>query len=138
MSSFQSSTSNFQTSDTPYTPSTQIYNTSVMSYETTFPTPENDFQNSTMYSEKNNSFSNMTDEYNPEEEPETWENEASWEAPPIDLDTPESPPIFEKESCTDPVEYHDLPAIGTGVDMDHRVLPVIPEISLTGMKMYNP
>lgn len=46
------------------------------------------------------------DAYNPEEEVETWEPEAAWDQPP-DLETPESPPMFEKEGFADPIEYDD-------------------------------
>lgn len=65
------------------------------------------------------------DEYNPEEELETWDPEPNWDQPPTDLETPESPPIFEKKSYNTPVEYHDNQTHGTGVDVDHRVLPIM-------------
>lgn len=66
------------------------------------------------------------DEYNPEEELETWDPEPTWEQPPVELDTPESPPMYEKEGYGDPVEYHDGNdghVFGTATDVDHRVLP---------------
>lgn len=65
-----------------------------------------------------------TDAYNPEEEIETWEPEAAWDAPP-DLETPESPPMFEKEGFADPIEYDDSKSGHSGLgmkDVDHRVL----------------
>lgn len=68
-----------------------------------------------------------SNEYNPEETSETWEQEPSWNdvRPIIDLDTPESPPMFEKEGYSDPVEYHDN-AVHSGMeDVDHRVMPNI-------------
>lgn len=65
------------------------------------------------------------DEYNPEEEPETWDNDGVWEPPPVDLETPESPPNFEKESYSAPVEYHDNQTMGTGIDIDHRMLSIM-------------
>lgn len=65
------------------------------------------------------------DEYNPEEELETWDPEPNWDQPPTDLETPESPPIFEKKPYNAPVEYHDNQTHGTGVDVDHRVLPIL-------------
>lgn len=39
------------------------------------------------------------EEYNPEQELDTWENDANWVQPSLPLhpsDTPESPPMFEK------------------------------------------
>ncbi|KAK9877444.1 hypothetical protein WA026_018554 [Henosepilachna vigintioctopunctata] len=65
------------------------------------------------------------DEYNPEEELQTWEGDVSWtQPPPLDnADTPESPPPFEKEAYVDPIEYHDTLATGGATDIDHRVLP---------------
>lgn len=136
---YQPTTTNYQSSESSYPPSAgTTYPVQTPSYETsssTFPTPETDFPG-TPHSypppSVNNSFTGA-DEYNPEEEPETWDNEISWDAPTaIDLDTPESPPLFEKEGFSDPIEYHDMQAHGTGVDMDHRVLPVIPNIPVEG------
>ncbi|XP_018332365.1 regulation of nuclear pre-mRNA domain-containing protein 2 isoform X2 [Agrilus planipennis] len=67
----------------------------------------------------------QNDEYNPEEEPETWDSELNWEqVPPNELDTPESPPLYEKEGYNDPVEYHDGQSVRRE-DVDHRILPVL-------------
>lgn len=74
-----------------------------------------------------------SEEYNPEEEPETWENEGVWETPSVDLETPESPPIFEKEGYSEPVEYHDNQTMGTGIDIDHRILSLIGPSSNSGI-----
>nr|XP_022911780.1 uncharacterized protein LOC111422781 isoform X2 [Onthophagus taurus] len=85
--------------------------------------PESNFQSNT--SSYSNTFnSGYNDEYNPEEEPETWESEGGvWEQPPVDMETPESPPMFEKESFSEPVEYHESHSGGSGsVDVDHRIL----------------
>lgn len=67
------------------------------------------------------------EEYNPMQSTETWEHEPSWNdvQSAADLDTPESPPMFEKEGYSDPVEYHDS-TIHSGIeDVDHRVIPSI-------------
>lgn len=66
-----------------------------------------------------------SEEYNPEEELQTWEGDLSWtQLPPLDnTDTPESPPPFEKEAFGDPIEYHDNMASSGANDVDHRVLP---------------
>lgn len=78
------------------------------------------------------------DEYNPEEDLETWEGENSWDRPAtaIDLETPESPPIFEKESFANPIEYDDSKIEMTlgSKDVDHRVLlppPIPPQLTGT-------
>lgn len=42
----------------------------------------------------------------------------SWDT----TDTPESPPIFEKESYSEPIEYHDTVLNHGGGDVDHRLL----------------
>ncbi|XP_044738871.1 uncharacterized protein LOC123300368 isoform X2 [Chrysoperla carnea] len=63
-------------------------------------------------------------DYNPEEELETWENDGAWPEPP-DMETPESPPGYEKEGVSEPVEYHDGPnhsLMSTVEDVDHRIL----------------
>lgn len=73
------------------------------------------------------------DEYNPEEEPETWENEVVWDQPPVDLETPESPPNFEKESYSEPIEYHDNQTMGSGLDVDHRILSLMGSNSNSGI-----
>ncbi|XP_057656389.1 regulation of nuclear pre-mRNA domain-containing protein 2 [Diorhabda carinulata] len=68
-----------------------------------------------------------SEEYNPEDEVSTWEPDPSWNGIPAvpDTDTPESPPMFEKEGYNNPIEYHDA-IIPRGVlDVDHRVLPGI-------------
>lgn len=141
---YQPSVTNFS-SDTSYPPPpVTTYPVPAPTYETassSFPTPETDFPAPPISTypppSAANSFSGGAEEYNPEEEPETWDNDVSWdEPPPIDIDTPESPPLFEKEGFSDPIEYHDMPALGTGVDMDHRVLPVLPEIPLEGEYIY--
>ncbi|KAL3289108.1 hypothetical protein HHI36_003549 [Cryptolaemus montrouzieri] len=66
-----------------------------------------------------------SEEYNPEEELQTWEGDLSWTQPPqLDsTDTPESPPPFEKEAYGDPIEYHDNIGSSGAADVDHRVLP---------------
>ncbi|EFA07354.2 hypothetical protein TcasGA2_TC015954 [Tribolium castaneum] len=62
------------------------------------------------------------DEYNPEQEPETWDTDPSWTQPTLDTDTPESPPNFEKEGYIEGAEYHDN-VVSSGVaDVDHRLL----------------
>ena len=55
--------------------------------------------------------------------------------PPVSLDTPESPPMYEKEGFSDPVEYDDSvvePSMmsSTG-DVDHRTLIHLPQINHT-------
>lgn len=65
-----------------------------------------------------------TDDYNPEEDLETWETDEVWPEPP-DMATPESPPGYEKEGLADPIEYHDVNTHGmmpSLEDVDHRVL----------------
>ncbi|XP_044744501.1 regulation of nuclear pre-mRNA domain-containing protein 2 isoform X2 [Coccinella septempunctata] len=65
-----------------------------------------------------------SEEYNPEEDIQTWDGDLSWAPPPLDnTDTPESPPPFEKEAFGDPIEYHDNIASSGAADVDHRVLP---------------
>lgn len=73
-----------------------------------------------------------SEDYNPEDEPEQWKNESEWEQPPSEMETPESPPLFEKEGYSDPIEYHDSQRMGSGVDIDHRVLPMISPKNETG------
>ncbi|KAL1512929.1 hypothetical protein ABEB36_002429 [Hypothenemus hampei] len=59
---------------------------------------------------------------------ENWENDNQSWGDMKELDTPESPPIFEKKGYAEPVEYHDS-AVRTGaVDVDHRVLPSISDL----------
>lgn len=71
--------------------------------------------------------------YNPEEATEVWDPQDQthgWNnlEPVTNTDTPESPPMFEKEGYSDPVEYHDN-AVQSGVeDIDQRVLPGIGEM----------
>lgn len=80
------------------------------------------------------------DEYNPEEELETWDPEPTWEQPPVELDTPESPPMYEKEGYGDPVEYHDGNeglVFGTASDVDHRVLPAVLPANNSGEEPQN-
>lgn len=62
-----------------------------------------------------NGYDVPVDEYNPEQEMESW-------------DTPESPPPFEKKSFGQPVEYHDT----SQHDNDHRssILPSVVTIDL--------
>lgn len=61
----------------------------------------------------------------PENNQEIWEpTDPNWMEGPLDTDTPESPPMFEKEGYSDPIEYHDNVDHGSGAgDVDHRVLP---------------
>lgn len=68
------------------------------------------------------------DAYNPEEDIETWDPETVWDIPG-DLETPESPPNFEKEGFSDPIEYDDSKSAMTGIgkDVDHRVLLPTPD-----------
>lgn len=82
--------------------------------------PNNNFQKD---SYQGNQFPDDSGDYNPEEEPETWDRDASWDDPTGDLETPESPPLFEKEGYNDPIEYHDRPSHGSSGDVDHRILP---------------
>jgi hypothetical protein len=55
--------------------------------------------------------------------------------PPLTLDTPESPPLYEKEGFSDPVEYDDSvvePALmSSSGDVDHRTLVQLPQINHT-------
>lgn len=65
------------------------------------------------------------EEYNPEEATDNWDQPHGWDNLDSVTDTPESPPMFEKEGYSDPVEYHDN-AIRRGVeDVDQRVLPSV-------------
>lgn len=130
---FNESTTPTTFSSTTYSSTSPTYNSTPTTYTSTFSNQENNFHTSAVYTERNNSFSNTTEEYNPEEEPETWENDSAWnQPPPVDMETPESPPHFEKKSCAEPVEYHDVSVIQGGVDVDHRVLPNIPSVSIKG------
>lgn len=53
----------------------------------------------------------------------------SWDT----TDTPESPPTFEKESYSEPIEYHDTVNHGGGGDVDHRILRPLPApVTATG------
>lgn len=61
------------------------------------------------------------DEYNPEEEVETWENN-EWDGPPTTVDTPASPPPLSKEAFIAPIEYHEGQSIPGAVDVDHRIM----------------
>ncbi|KAJ3650238.1 hypothetical protein Zmor_021936 [Zophobas morio] len=69
-----------------------------------------------------NSYPPNAEEYNPEQEPETWEPDASWTQSQLDTDTPESPPLFEKEGYVEGVEYHDTIVTSGAADVDHRIL----------------
>lgn len=77
------------------------------------------------------------EEYNPEQEPETWENDPNW-IQPLDTDTPESPPTFEKEGYVEGVEYHDSVVSSGAADVDHRVLhhPLSAELGKRKKNMY--
>lgn len=81
------------------------------------------------------------DAYNPEEDVETWDSEGAWnQPPPRDLETPESPPLFEKEGFADPIEYDDAKNERTlgKQDIDQRRIllpPPIPPGMLNG-KVY--
>ncbi|XP_069682453.1 uncharacterized protein [Periplaneta americana] len=54
---------------------------------------------------------------------------------PIALDTPESPPLYEKEGFSDPVEYDDSVVeptlMSSSGDVDHRTLVPLPQINHT-------
>ncbi|GLV40097.1 uncharacterized protein CBL_03755 [Carabus blaptoides fortunei] len=103
--------------DTTYASSTNTY-TSNSTYQAVGSAPY------AVTAEIQTSYQPTTDAYNPEEDVETWEPEAVWNAPP-DLETPESPPMFEKEGFADPIEYDDSKSGHTGLsmkDVDHRVL----------------
>lgn len=56
-------------------------------------------------------------------------------APPLTLDTPESPPLYEKEGFSDPVEYDDSVVdsvlMSSSGDVDHRTLVQLPQINHT-------
>nr|CAI5831433.1 unnamed protein product [Callosobruchus analis] len=78
----------------------------------------------------------VTQEYNPDEEVPLigWDGHegGAWPSQPPDMlmDTPESPPNFEKEGYGDPVEYREgggsvaLDAhAAAAADVDHRVMP---------------
>lgn len=122
---------------------TSIYNSSISSYSTTT-TPSDGTRAQGLYREDSfdaplgsNPYPPTADEYkpedyNPEDETIAWDSQQQtrqhpWcnlEAP-INIDTPESPPMFEKEGYRDPVEYHDN-AVRSGVeDVDQRVLPIV-------------
>uniref|UniRef100_A0A6P7H0K6 Regulation of nuclear pre-mRNA domain-containing protein 2 n=1 Tax=Diabrotica virgifera virgifera TaxID=50390 RepID=A0A6P7H0K6_DIAVI len=66
-----------------------------------------------------------SEEYNPEEDLSTWEPEAAWNPPPPTTDTPESPPMFEKQGYTNPIEYHENLRNSRALDVDHRIIPGI-------------
>jgi len=55
--------------------------------------------------------------------------------PPLSLDTPESPPLYEKEGFSDPVEYDDSVVepvlMSSSGDVDHRTLVQLPQINHT-------
>ncbi|XP_015119557.1 serine/arginine repetitive matrix protein 1 [Diachasma alloeum] len=67
-------------------------------------------------------------------ETERWESpsEPTWSngmrGKPNLSETPESPPIYEKSSFTDPVQYNDSqteePILSSAADVDHRVIPI--------------
>ncbi|KAF2879770.1 hypothetical protein ILUMI_26396 [Ignelater luminosus] len=138
---YQSNTPSYQPAATSYEPSHQVYPTPAPTLQPPPPTtsfePFNPdyaaYQNPepplTNYPPPSVPISNpysTADEYNPEEEIEKWDTEATWEQPPpVDLDTPESPPLFEKEGYGDPIEYHDANVFSGAEDVDHRVLPSI-------------
>ncbi|KAK9729178.1 hypothetical protein QE152_g16083 [Popillia japonica] len=132
--SFPSSAPPYQSTQSRPSPNFQTQNSYPPSSNFPPPTPTNNFDGPPMSNFPNtfvpppppagqNYISN--DEYNPEEEPETWDNDGVWEPPPVDLETPESPPNFEKESYSAPVEYHDNQTMGTGIDIDHRMLSIM-------------
>lgn len=83
-------------------------------------------------SQEQSSYQRHPDEYNPEEELETWDNTEPWEAPIGDLDTPESPPLYDKESYTEPIEYDDTKVLQSRADIDQRILLPSLELSLEG------
>lgn len=141
---FHSGNSTYEPVAPPYQPPTTSYQTPVTTYQSSYQQPTyaqqtpvpNYTPTETNYSsayvgneadsyQQNQSEYTPTEEYNPEEELELWDPEISWEQPPTELETPESPPNFEKEAYNNPVEYHDNQTHGTGVDVDHRVLPIL-------------
>ncbi|KAF5283881.1 hypothetical protein FQA39_LY04701 [Lamprigera yunnana] len=63
------------------------------------------------------------EDYNPAEEVDTWETESNWEPPPIIQDTPESPPMSEKTSYVDPVEYREDSGFMGASNVEHELLP---------------
>lgn len=113
---------------------TSVYNSAIPSYTTTTDTTrvQNLFQDESFEPPLGSNPYPPSDEYNPEEyNPEeatdAWDQEHGWSnmESGTNTDTPESPPMFEKEGYRDPVEYHDNP-IQTGVeDVDQRVLPSV-------------
>lgn len=81
-------------------------------------------------SEVQRPYNSGPDAYNPEEDIETWDPETVWDISG-DLETPESPPNFEKEGFSDPIEYDDSKSAMSGIiggkDVDHRVLLPTPD-----------
>lgn len=104
----------------------QPYDPSVTTYSTSSYTDTTSYDPSAAYA----GAANASDDYNPEQDVETWtEADLSWQTGGPDLETPESPPQFEKESFSNPVEYHDNVRSGA-LDVDHRILPEIaPELN---------
>lgn len=83
----------------------------------------------------------VPDEYNPEQEPETWSDaDGNWTQsliPSSALDTPESPPMFEKEGYVEGAEYHDNVTVVSGTaDVDHRVLRPLPPPAIGTLFIY--
>ncbi|XP_019755927.1 uncharacterized protein LOC109534634 isoform X1 [Dendroctonus ponderosae] len=63
----------------------------------------------------------LEESYDPSQVTEAWDDidNSGWNDL-NDADTPESPPLFEKEGYGDPVEYHDSSLCSGAVDVDHR------------------
>ncbi|XP_060536279.1 uncharacterized protein LOC132708153 isoform X2 [Cylas formicarius] len=69
-----------------------------------------------------------SEEYDPADLPVGWPDEGSWPNAKDTMDTPESPPTFEKEGYADPIEYHDNSGQRGATDVDQRVLPGMGDI----------
>lgn len=117
-------------SSAAYQPSDD-YNTST--YDTQIPTYNAaavpyDASVEPAYVNDNSSYDGVANPWEPTEQ-------QSWVDPPLNSDTPESPPIFEKEAYTEPIEYHDTVDHGNGGgDVDHRVLPALNSPAVGGSK----
>ncbi|KAJ8975873.1 hypothetical protein NQ317_015206 [Molorchus minor] len=113
-------TTNYENSFTP----TATFETPVSNYNTSATTNIPGFLDESFEPPAGANPYPPTDTYNPEDDLSTWEPEATWNEV-HKTDTPESPPLFEKEGYSDPVEYHDNLVPSGAVDVDHRVLPGI-------------
>ncbi|XP_017781745.1 PREDICTED: uncharacterized protein LOC108566395 isoform X2 [Nicrophorus vespilloides] len=116
-------TSNY---DNSYSQSTSANNDPYQSYNSSYSNEYNntgDNFNQTTTTDSTGGY-NSYDAYNPEDETETWDAEGQWDQPP--LDTPASPPLYDKESYAQPIEYHDGQHMMGAVDVDHRILTAVP------------